>query len=152
MTDVPAPALPGRTWTITTTEGYAATGYLPAWAEEDPSKTGVAPERLAMELADISHRAPVSGQMMSITCDDTPGTDTVVFWGSIDCNPHSEDSEVRIPVVHLQLVDDYWFDDLGPDQLAEIAAQLREQADRLDREVRPQLIAAREDWAAHHPD
>jgi hypothetical protein len=39
---------------------------------------------------------------------------------------------------------------LDPDGLAEIAAKLRAQADRLDHDIRPQLLAARADWAAHH--
>ncbi|WP_405584994.1 DUF6907 domain-containing protein [Streptomyces sp. NBC_01190] len=36
---------------------------------------------------------------------------------------------------------------LDPDGLAEVAAQLRAQADRLDHEIRPQLVAVRADWA-----
>lgn len=40
---------PGRTWTITTTAGDTVSGYLPGWAEQDPSRTGLRPERLDIE-------------------------------------------------------------------------------------------------------
>jgi hypothetical protein len=70
--------------------------------------------------------------------------------GSIDCAPYSEDPTARLPVVNLQLVDDYWLHNLDPDQLGTIATQLRAQADHLDHEVRPALISAREDWTTHH--
>lgn len=35
-----------RTWQVTTTNGHTTTGYLPAWADEDPSRTGVPVGRL----------------------------------------------------------------------------------------------------------
>lgn len=49
----------------------------------------------------------------------------------------------------LRPLDDYWLHDLDPAQLATIATQLHTQADHLDHEVRPALIAAREDWTSH---
>ncbi|MBD0739057.1 DUF6907 domain-containing protein [Streptomyces sp. CBMA29] len=138
------------TWTITTTIGYTATGYLPVWADDDPSATDVPPQRFATELADITHHQAFSGQLMAVSVTDAPGTETVILSGSIDCAPYSEDPTARLPVVNLQLVDDYWLHNLDPDQLATIATQLRTQADHLDHEVRPALIAARDDWTTHH--
>jgi hypothetical protein len=45
------------TWTITATSGLAVTGYLPPWAQEDPSEAGVPVGRLGKVLADICHWA-----------------------------------------------------------------------------------------------
>lgn len=53
-----APVVPGRSWVIATSSGYAATGYLPGWAEGDPSESGVTLERVGVKLADMCHRAP----------------------------------------------------------------------------------------------
>jgi hypothetical protein len=72
-----------------------------------------------------------------------------VLWGSIDCIPYAEDPEPRIPVVNIAIIEDYWINDLDPDGLTELAARLRAQADRLENEIRPRLIAARTDWAHH---
>ncbi|WP_333768670.1 DUF6907 domain-containing protein [Streptomyces sp. IBSBF 2435] len=143
-------ALSARTWTITTTNGYTTVGYLPAWADDDPSTTNVPPQHLGTELADMNHHQPFPGQRMTIALTDTPGIGTVILSGSIDCAPYSEDPTARLPVVNLQLVDDYWLHNLDPDQLGVIASQLRAQADHLDHEVRPALISAREDWTTHH--
>ena len=73
-----------------------------------------------------------------------------VFSGTIDCHPFAEYPEPRVPVVNLAVVGDIWINGLDPNGLAEIAVQLRAQADRLDCEVRPRLVAARADWAEHH--
>jgi len=78
-----------------------------------------------------------------------PGQE-MVFWGSIDCSPYAEDPEPRVPVVNIAIVDDFWIMGLDPDGLTGIAAQLRAQADRLDHEIRPRLIACRDDWSTHH--
>jgi hypothetical protein len=147
----PAPSAEAQpTWTITTTTGYTAAGYLPPWAEDDPSATDVPPQHFATELADITHHQPFPGQRMTVALTDALGTETVILSGSIDCAPYSEDPAARLPVVNLQLVDDYWLHNLDPDQLVTIATQLRTQADHLDHEVCPALIAAREDWTTHH--
>ena len=76
------------------------------------------------------------------------------FCGSIDHHPYTGDvpitptSAAVLPVVNLQIIGDYWVHDLGPGQLAVIIGQLRAQADYLDHELRPALIAARADWIA----
>jgi hypothetical protein len=140
-----------QTWTITTTTGYTAAGYLPPWAEDDPSRTGIPPQHLATELADINHHQPFPGQRIAVALtDDQPAQETVILSGSIDCAPFSEDPTSRQPVANLQVIDDYWLTNLGPDQLATIATQLRTQADHLDHHVRPALLAARNDWTARH--
>ncbi|MEW1860687.1 hypothetical protein AB0399_09955 [Streptomyces sp. NPDC088194] len=138
-----------RTWTIATTTGHTISGYLPPWSHSDPTATNVPVEHLGVTLADINHFAPISGQHLTITTGDSPCT-TVVFSGSMECNPYAEDPEPRVPVVSLQLVDDCWLHNLDPDQLVDVAAKLRAQADHLEHHVRPALIAAREDWTTHH--
>jgi hypothetical protein len=140
----------GRTWNITTTNGYTTTGHLPAWAEDDPSTTGIPPQHLGTELAGINHHQPFPGQSVTVSVTDDPGIGAVILSGSIDCAPYSEDPASRQPVVNLQLIDDYWFLNLTPEQLTTLAAQLRAQADHLDHTVRPALTAAREDWTTHH--
>jgi hypothetical protein len=140
-----------QVWTITTTTGYTAAGYLPPWAEGDPSRSGIPPQHLATELTDITHQQPFPGQLITAALtDDQPAQETVILSGSIDCTPYSEDPTSRQPVANLQLIDDYWLTNLDPDQLATSATQLRTQADHLDHQVRPALIAARIDWTAHH--
>ncbi|WUH19538.1 hypothetical protein OG370_19060 [Streptomyces sp. NBC_00448] len=73
--------------------------------------------------------------------------DVEILHGSIDCVPFAEQPASCVPVVNLRLTDDCWITDLTPDALAALAAQLRAQAYRLDREIRPALITARSDWA-----
>ena len=155
LADVAQQLAPGRTWTITTTVGKSVIGYLPDWAEGDPSATGVPLKRLSPELDDIRHHAAFDGQFVRVHSptagrdkDDT--TEERIFCGSIECHPYAEDPDPRVPVVNIAIIGDLWINDLDPTGLADVAAKLRAQADRLDNEVRPALVAARDDWAAHH--
>jgi hypothetical protein len=142
---------PGGTWTITTTNGTSATGYLPGWADDDPSQTGVSVDRLHILLQDIVHETNFSGQVMRLAPrEQGPGEDTEVFVSSLVCTLETEGQEPPIPVVNIHLIEDFWIIGLGPNGIAEIAAALRAQADRLDHEVRPRLIAYRDDWTTHH--
>ncbi|SHK57061.1 DUF6907 domain-containing protein [Actinacidiphila paucisporea] len=143
--EVPAP----RRWTVATTEGFTVTGHLLAWADDDPTATGVPPGQLAVQLADISHRAYFDGELLHVIA---PGREPQegVLWGVLVCDPYAEDPAPRVPVVNIAVVDDYWINHLDPAGLAEVAARLRAQADRLDHDVRPRLVAARADWAARH--
>ena len=75
-----------------------------------------------------------------------------VFEGSIDCNPYDTDDRLRIPVVNIQVSLGRWILGLDPQELTNIAAKLRAQADRLHNDVLPALNAAREDWATHQLD
>ncbi|MFJ5613017.1 DUF6907 domain-containing protein [Streptomyces sp. NPDC093221] len=147
-------SLSGRgTWTIGTTMGFVVEGYLPEWAEEDPSREGVPPELLPARLADVGHWVQFEGQPMRVhnpAADGEMVGNGQVFSGGIDCHPFAEYPESRVPVVNLAVVGDIWINGLDPNGLTEIAAQLRAQADRLDREVRPRLVAARADWAEQH--
>lgn len=150
---VSASEAPRRIWTVTTVNGQDVIGYLPPWAEDDPSRTGVPVERLGKVLADVCHSARFSGQTVRASRTET---DIVILGGSIDHHPYTDDPDLPVlsagvPVAHLQIVDDHWVHDLDPWALGAIAAKLRAQADYLDHEVRPALTAARADWtAAHH--
>lgn len=142
---------PGRTWTITTRNGYLVRSYLPGWAEEDPSQAGIAPDGLRNALHDIIHRAPFDGQLVSLAQGGYgAGERTWVFSGNIECIPDAEDGKPPLPVANIHFFDDYWLTGLGPDEVAVFAAQLRAQADRLDGDVRPRLAAYRADWSAHY--
>jgi hypothetical protein len=76
----------------------------------------------------------------------------VVFAGSIDCNPYDTDRRRRVPVVNIQVGPSHWILGLDPQELAAVVSKLRAQADLLRDEVLPALIAAREDWSAHHQE
>ncbi|CAG7650982.1 DUF6907 domain-containing protein [Actinacidiphila bryophytorum] len=140
---------PQKTWTIATTAGDAVSGHLPAWAHDDPTAANVAPDQLPVELADISHRAYFDGQLLRVRDGASTAADERVLWSVLVCDPYAEEPDPRVPVVNVAIVDDYWVTHLDPDGLAELAAKLRAQADRLDQEIRPQLVASRADWAAH---
>jgi hypothetical protein len=146
-----------RTWSISTTGGVTITGYLPPWADEDPSDTNVPLEKLSIELIDLTHWQPFDGQTMHIhhpahaDGDGKAGEgEDTLFNGNITCYPYSEDLRERTPFANVRVVDDFWMNNLTPDDLTDLAAQLRAQADRLDNEIRPSLIAARTDWETHH--
>ncbi|UWE07686.1 ATP-binding protein [Actinacidiphila bryophytorum] len=144
---------PGK-WTITPDTGPATSGYLPAWAEDDPTEANVPLDQLPERLAAVNHRNFFEGPMMPLTAPDVweGAEEDAVFEGSIDCNPYDPDPRLRAPLVNLQVCVGRWITGLDPDGLAEVAAKLRSHADFLDAKVRPALIAAREDWAAHHSD
>ncbi|WP_327290402.1 ATP-binding protein [Streptomyces sp. NBC_01198] len=143
---------PGK-WTITTDTGSATSGYLPAWAEDDPTEANVPLGQLPERLAGINHRNLFEGPMLPLTAPDVwqGAEEDAVFEGSIDCNPYDPDPGLRVPVVNLQVCVGRWILGLDPLGVAEVAAKLRVHADFLDEKVRPALDAAREDWAAHHP-
>ena len=150
----PKPWSTPGSWTITTGGGSATNGYLPDWAEDDPTETAVPLDLLSARLAGINHRNFFEGTMMPLTTTDTRDDDAeedAVFEGSIDCNPYDEDPRLRVPVVNIQVCLGRWILGLGPQELADIAVKLRAQADRLHDEVLPALITARDDWATHHP-
>jgi hypothetical protein len=150
----PPPWSTPGTWTIATTDGTAASGYLPEWAEDDPTEIDVPVEELPQRLALVNHRAFFEGPTMPVTA---PGLwdgaeEEPVLEGSIDCNPNDPDPRKRIPVVNLQVAEGRWVLGLDPGQLGEVAAKLREHADLLDQKIRPALIAARDDWATRHQE
>jgi hypothetical protein len=140
---------PGK-WTITTEAGSVTSGYLPAWAEDDPTEIDIPLNLLPARLAAVNHRNFFEGTMMPLTTDTTEVEEDAVFEGSIDCNPYDPDPRLRVPVVNLQVCVGRWILGLDPHGLAETAAKLRAQADLLDEKVRPALVAALEDWVTHH--
>jgi len=148
------PAL--RTWCISTTGGFTLTGYLPPWADEDPGATDVPLEKLSIELIDLAHRRPFDGQRMRIhhpahaDGDGQAGEcEESVLDGHITCYPYSDDPQERTPYANVRVVDDFWLNNLTPEDLTKLAAQLRAQADHLEKNVAPILEEARNDWAAH---
>jgi hypothetical protein len=144
------PVLPGRIWTITATDDTTASGYLPGWAEEDPSRTGVPPAAFRNAVHDVIHRAHFDGQLLRPARGGYgPGADTWALNGTIECIPDTDDGTPPIPVANVHIIEDFWLTGLGPADLSALAAQLRAQADRLENDVRPRLIAYRADWSTH---
>lgn len=143
---------PGQ-WTISTVNGPEVAGYLPYWAEDDPSEAHVPLDQLPLRLVQVEHRTFFEGQTVNLAMP-LPGSDAeeeVIFGGSIDCTPYAADPRSRLPVVNVQVCPHCWITGLDPDGLADIAAKLRTQAEHLLDVVRSALIAAREDWDARHP-
>ncbi|WP_407675914.1 DUF6907 domain-containing protein [Peterkaempfera bronchialis] len=85
----PAPGREDPTWTLTTTGGHTLTGHLPAWADEDPSESGIPLELLGTRLADISHRTTFPGQPAKVVLGSAPAQDAEILWASIDCHPYA---------------------------------------------------------------
>jgi hypothetical protein len=145
------PGASALVWTVSTTDGESVRGPLPTWAADDPSRTDVPPWRLPAELADITHYADMGGLIMSVARGQDPAEAAAVLAVSMQCKPFPEDDEPGIPVVHIQITDDFWLKDLGPDAVADFGQRLRALADRLITTVAPALTAARADWARHYP-
>jgi len=149
----PAPGHDGRTWTIATTKGHTATGHLPAWAQHDPSVTGVGAHRLDTALADITHQVDVGGLILPVSHAEDAPEDTGVLAITIDCKPYAEveDSGPLVPTINVQIVDDYWIRDLDPARTVALGKRLRALGDLLVNTAAPQLAAARADWTHHTP-
>lgn len=139
-----------RTWAISTVNGEIVRGYLPWWAEDDPTKTGVRPDRLHIELAGIAHQANRGGLLIPVTSGTGLALDAGVLVVTIDCVPFGEDGEPDLPVVNVQIVDDFWIRDLDPAGVVDLGQRLRALADRLTGTVASDLAAARADWADRH--
>lgn len=141
---------PGQ-WTITAETGLTVSGYLPEWAEDDPSENGVPLSLLPARLAGVSHRSLFEGQMVPLVTPDlnAAAEDDAILEGAIDCNPYDPNPDLRRPHVTLQVCVGYWIRGLDPDDLTRVITQLRAQADLLERHIHPALITARDDWATH---
>lgn len=149
---VAGPVGSGRTWTVEMSNGARVSGYLPGWAEDDPSRAGVPLERLDVHLADILHAASFGGVRLPVVQGSGPEESAVVLGAHIQCRPYDDDEALRVPVAYVQLAEDIWVRDLDPERLGEVAAVLRAQADRLEGQVLPALVAARADWEAQRPE
>ena len=89
---------PGRDWVITTDCGFTVNGYLPEWAEEDPSTTDVPLSRLPVALDDIAHRALFDGVPLQIAPGGHgPGEKRDVFAGTFECRPHPDEGRPAVP-------------------------------------------------------
>ncbi|MGW0876880.1 DUF6907 domain-containing protein [Streptomyces sp. NPDC002740] len=140
-----------RTWSMSTEGGTTVSGHLPAWAEDDPSKTALPNDKLRLHLSDVTHCRAFPGQAMVI---DTPfGIDggleiyeENVFCATIMCSPHSSAPAHRVPTATITVVEDCVMEDLDPQGVTDVSAKLRAQADRLD-QVAADLADARADWA-----
>jgi hypothetical protein len=137
-------------WVVSTTSGEAMRGYLPAWAQDDPSRT-VEPGRLHTALADITHQADAVGLILPVAHGQDPAEQAAVLAVTIACRPFGEADQPRAPVASVQIVEDYWLTGLTPDALAQFGQRLRELGDVLATKVAPALNTARADWARHHP-
>ena len=146
------PASAGRTWAISTTTGYTTSGHLPAWADDDPSTTGVAPERLGTELTDVLHCTTFGGQLLR-ACPQAldPGEDSVALTAYLQCAPYAEEPERRVPLLNLQLAGDLWLTNLDPQDALEVAEQLEDFVTVLREKAVPAAMAARTEWAARQP-
>ncbi|MDD1063968.1 hypothetical protein NMG29_38380 [Streptomyces cocklensis] len=80
-----------------------------------------------------------------------PGEVAWILGGNIECIPQPDDGQSPVPVVNIHLIEDFWISGLGPAELGQLATLLRKQADRLEHDIRPRLVAYRADWAARHP-
>lgn len=149
-------AVPGaacaRTWAVSTTDGEVVRGHLPWWAEDDPSRTGVRPERLHIELAAITHQANRGGLIAPVTQGTGPAQDAGILVVTIDCVPFTEAGDPDLPVANVQLVDDYWIKNLDPAGVTHLGRRLRALGDHLTNTLAPELAHARTDWTErHHP-
>ena len=148
-----APAAAARRWAVTTGSGEAFTGYLPGWADEDPSATGVPAECLPVVLADITHHADMGGLVVPVSRAQERAQDAPVLAVHMECRPFLEDNDgdVCIPVVSVQVTDDFWIRDLDPAAVIGLGQRLRALGDRLVTPVAPALAAARTDWTRQQP-
>jgi hypothetical protein len=145
-----SPAASTRTWVVTTSSGEAVSGYLPGWAEHDPSTMDVAMGRLPAVLADITHHADLGGLIMPVARAQEPAQNAPVLAVSIQCKPFPEDGDPHIPVVNVQVTDDFWISDLDPAAVTDLGQRLRTLGERLVTTVAPTLATARTDWTHRH--
>ncbi|UWE07496.1 DUF6907 domain-containing protein [Actinacidiphila bryophytorum] len=139
----------GRMWVIGTAGGPTVRGYLPGWADVDPSRTGVPPEALHIALSDITHQAAFGGQLLHVVRGAELAEESVGLVAYVECRPVADDSGPCGPVVSVQIVDDWWIRDLDPAAVSETAARFRAFADLLDGEVAPALADAIAEWTTH---
>ncbi|WP_031516818.1 DUF6907 domain-containing protein [Streptomyces sp. NRRL F-5123] len=143
---------PARQWTITTDRGAKVTGHLPPWADTDPSKEGIPAGRLENHLEDVYHRRDYDGQTVLVEIPGDQGRyrgEESILLPHIQCTPHGRNPADRVPHVNVEAVagGDEWIGPFDPAGVADFVAKLRAQADRLEQQVLPALVMAREDWA-----
>ncbi|MBY8879729.1 DUF6907 domain-containing protein [Actinacidiphila acidipaludis] len=142
-----------RQWTLRSDTGVTVFGYLPPWAEEDPSDDNIPVKKLRFRLSDITHERVYDAPQMTVRGpfgDDgaLEDVDSRVFAPQIWCGPHSDYPEERQPYAFITVLEECVIDHLGPQEVADIAGKLRAQADVLD-QAAIDLAAARADWDAN---
>lgn len=142
-----------RQWTITTANGFTARGYLPKWADADPSAASIPADQLELHLADLTHHCGFGGMGVEAhVYSSTPSYEGTVrvLCPQMVCDPYSSDPARRVPTVTVELVEGGgdWIENLDPVQVCELADKLRAHADALD-DMAAHLQDAREDWAKH---
>ncbi|MFJ2955711.1 hypothetical protein [Streptomyces sp. NPDC087270] len=159
----PPEPTPPATWTITTVEGITLTGHQPDWSEDNPSDTGIPLDQAVNYLRGYAHYTmlpvdpvdPVDPVLPPATLDiDINGTryresTSAMFVTQIACHPYSQQPHEEVPTASLMVVDAWDFEGLTPTDLTRIATHIRTQADYFENTVLPDLITARQDWAAH---
>jgi hypothetical protein len=90
-----------RRWEIVATDGRVVSGRLPSWAQEDPSRTDVDPERLQIAVVDVVHEACFGGYWARVCpAGIDPGQDSVILAAHLQLSPHADDAQAREPAVH----------------------------------------------------
>ncbi|BBA98849.1 hypothetical protein RVR_5203 [Actinacidiphila reveromycinica] len=145
-----------RTWRITATNGLSVSGYLPPWAYEDPSASGVDPHLLPVLLVDVElfryfHDVidPLVGPGDGL---DEDGHVTAYFC-AITCRPFADRDVPDLPVHPVLTVQVTETDETvchDPGELAALIARLRAHTDHLDQHVLPAFTAIHDDWRIHH--
>lgn len=143
---------PRREWTITTEFGVTVHGYHPTWDQTDPSAHNIPADRLEMYVSDVDHVQHWKGQVVTANLHAHEGRYTgecPILCPQMNLRPFDPNPAERVPNVSIELAEgsDEWIEHLDPQGVADVASRLRAQADRLENEVLPALIAAREDWA-----
>ncbi|MEW2518157.1 DUF6907 domain-containing protein [Actinacidiphila alni] len=147
-------------WTVTAENGTTVTGHLPAWAEKDPSESGVPADLLETTLSDVGLYRYYPGQTATLDTTVYATADGSRYNGpapilrpQIVCRPHDDDPAERVPLVQLEVVEggDDWIPNLDPAGVISLADGLCEHAGRLYG-VAADLADARADWLHHHPD
>lgn len=138
-----------RAWTLTTNNGVRAHGYLPQWADHDPSEDNLSFSQLRLRATDVTHTKYFPGQPMTVNAPDEGGREIYeeeVFRPQISCRPSDDDPAEQMPHATVTVVEDHIIEHLDPQGVTDLATKLRAQASRLD-QVSRELAVARADWA-----
>lgn len=94
-------------------------------------------------LEDLAHYIGEHAEMTLPIWDAEQGTvDTVVLGGQIAVYPYSQNPERTVPHVNLEVFQDEYMENLGPDELSDVIARVRAHLDVLE-ELRGRLVQAR---------
>jgi hypothetical protein len=147
---------PARRWRIATTNGITASGYLPAWAYEDPSASDIDPRRLDVTLANVVHFYQFEDVIEPLVGPDD-GLDgegnVMTYFCEVAWHPFADASapdDPLHPVLNIQVSGGETTRCADPVELVAFIARLRAHIEYLDLHVLPVFTAIREDWKVHH--